>query len=104
MFGLGKKRFDENFDADLVITTYRGKVSVGNYVPDNLNRSKVNQTENPSHLMVPDGEGKISYKIGEELIEEYEREVSGALYQGIGELAYRGKVFVGQFDNREFVG
>ena len=105
MFGFGRKRgYDEDFDFEAVTSRYEGDTLVSDYIPDNLNREEVNQLDNPYHLMVPHGHGKLMYLLHGEVIEEYEGEFDGGLYHGKGRLIWRGEVFEGSFENGEFKG
>lgn len=92
MFGFGKKSsgFDENFDPDAVVSRYEGEVVIGDYVAENLNRKTVDGISEPYHLMIPEGEGKLTYLHHGEVIEEYEGEFSGGQYHcGARKLIWR---------------
>lgn len=105
MFGFGKsKEYEEDFDYDSVVSRYEGEVAVGDYVAESLNRPEVNKLDNPYHLMVPNGQGKITYLLHGEVIEEYEGQFDGGQYHGQGRLFWRGEIFEGDFEEGKFVG
>ena len=105
MFGFGKnKEYEEDFDYDSVVSRYEGEVAVGDYVAESLNRPEVNKLDNPYHLMVPNGHGKITYLLHGEIIEEYEGQFDDGQYHGQGRLFWRGEIFEGGFEEGQFVG
>jgi hypothetical protein len=105
MFGFGKKNeYDEDFDSEAVVSRYEGEVASADYTAESLNRKEMNKTENPFHLMVPNGKGHLTYLYHDEVIEEYEGEFDYGQYQGQGRLVWRGEVFEGRFEEGVFVG
>ena len=55
------------------------------------------------HVMLPDGFGKITYKDGDKIIEEYEGEFHVGQYNGQGKLVFKNKVYKGLFLVNQFV-
>ena len=55
------------------------------------------------HVMLPDGFGKITYKDGDKIIEEYEGEFNCGQYEGEGRLTLKGKIYKGMFENNRLV-
>ena len=99
MFGLfGKKKKwlskiknEDYIDMDIVKVWYEGEVLCGDYDLNNPN-------EYPFHNLFPDGKGKIVYKIGEQLAEQYEGQFKAGQYHGYGILIDKnGEVFEGKF-------
>ena len=110
MFNLFKKKSDDvesdaenGFDPDSVTTYYEGEVLSPEYAAQTLNRDDHNDQDYPYHAIYPDGVGKITYKVGDEIIESYEGEFDAGQYQGKGKLTRRGEVFEGTFEGNKFV-
>ena len=75
MFGwLKKGSVAENVVADEedVNTHYEGGVISADYAAETLDRSDINEQSYPYHLLVPHGQGKIVYKSGDNVVEQYE--------------------------------
>ena len=53
--------------------------------------------------LVPNGLGKITYKDGDQIIEEYEGEFHVGQYNGQGKLVFKNKVYKGLFLVNQFV-
>ena len=105
MFGFGKKNeYDEDFDSEAVESRYEGEMVSADYTAKSLNRKEMNKPENPFHLMIPNGKGRITYLYDDEVIEEYEGEFDYGQYQGQGKLVWRNEVFEGLFEEGAFVG
>ena len=64
--------------------------------------------ENPDDfkggLITPDGEGKLTFKIDNKIIEQYEGNFDHGSYNGFGKLLRNGKKIKGWFDNGEYLG
>ena len=102
MFGWFKKDASlerpEEDTKGLVTHHYEGGVLSPEY---NVN----NPEEYPYHALYPHGEGKITYKYGDEVLESYEGEFEVGQYSGRGRLEKNGKVYEGFFsDNKYLVG
>jgi hypothetical protein len=55
--------------------------------------------------LYPQGKGKIVYKYGDEILEEYEGEFESGQYNGEGKLVDRhGEILKGKFTENKFVG
>ena len=86
MFGLFNKKKNGNkdgYDPDRITLHYEGDVmSIGDYEAYTLNRADpCSKQEYPSHMFVPDGVGKITYKDGDKIMEQYEGEFPKKYYQ-----------------------
>ena len=64
--------------------------------------------ENPDDfkggLITPDGEGKLTFKIDNKIIEQYEGNFDHGSYNGFGKLLRNGKKIKGWFDNGKYLG
>ena len=94
---------DENFDPDDIKTHYEGGVMSAEYDARTLNRKIPDRQDFPYHDLYPHGFGKITYKNGDYIIEEYEGEFEVGQYQGKGKLTLNGEVFEGTFKENRFV-
>jgi len=107
MFGWLKKSSDAEggvSDSENVTTHYEGGVISADYVAETLDRSDINEQSYPYHMLVPHGQGKIVYKSGEMVVEQYEGEFEVGQYQGKGTLIDKhGEVYEGQFKENLFI-
>ena len=55
-------------------------------------------------LIVPNGTGKLTFKVNGEVRETYEGELSYGAYNGEGKLTRNGEVFEGEFEEGKFLG
>ena len=115
MFGLFKKKDnilpyidDEGhiYDADDIVVHYEGTLISPEYAAETLVwqnngktlRDEFNTQPYPHHMLLPHGKGKMTYKDGDEIIEQYEGEFQYGQYHGQGTLIYRyGEVLEGTF-------
>ena len=108
MFGMFKKGSDAEDDvaeSEDVTTHYEGGVMSADYVAETLDRSDINEQSYPFHSLVPHGQGKIIYKSGDMVVEQYEGEFEIGQYHGKGTLIDRhGEVHEGEFKENLFVG
>ena len=59
----------------------------------------------PFHNLFPDGKGKITYKLGDQTVQQYEGNFQGGQYHGQGVLIDKqGEVFEGIFKENLYVG
>ena len=107
MFGWLKKSSDAEggvSDSENVTTHYEGGVISADYVAETLDRSDINEQSYPYHMLVPHGQGKIVYKSGDMVVEQYEGEFAVGQYHGKGILIDRhGEVHEGEFKENLFV-
>lgn len=121
MFGFFKKKDtilpyidDEGsiYDADDIIVHYEGTLISPEYADETLvfqnNGKKLRDDFNtqpyPYHMLLPHGKGKMTYKDGEDIIEQYEGEFQHGQYHGTGTLIDRhGEVLEGTFKENKFV-
>ena len=67
-------------------------------------REDINTQPYPYHVLYPHGKGKMTYKDGEDIIEQYEGEFQHGQYHGQGTLVDRhGEVLEGTFKENKFV-
>ena len=108
MFGMFKKGSDAEDDvvgSEDVTTHYEGGVMSADYVAETLDRSDINEQSYPYHMLVPHGQGKIVYKSGDMVVEQYEGQFEVGQYHGKGTLIDRhGEVYEGEFKENLFVG
>ena len=108
MFGLFKKKKNDSkdsYDPDRITLHYEGEVmSQGDYEAYTLNRNDASSYQDyPHHMLIPIGLGKITYKDGDKIIEEYEGNFHVGQYHGQGKLSFRGKIYEGLFVENQFV-
>jgi hypothetical protein len=121
MFGLFNKKDnilpyidDEGnmYDADDVTVYYEGTLISPEYAAETLvwqnNGKKLRDDFNtqpyPHHMLLPHGKGKMTYKDGDEIIEQYEGEFQYGQYHGQGTLIYRyGEVLEGTFKENKYI-
>ena len=107
MFGWLKKSLeaeDGTADSENVTTHYEGGVISADYAAETLDRSDINEQSYPYHLLVPHGQGKIVYKSGDNVVEQYEGGFEAGQYQGRGTLIDRhGIVYEGEFNENLFL-
>ena len=108
MFGLFNKKKNDNkdeYDPDKITLDYEGGVmSQGDYEAYTLNRNDASSYQDyPHHMLIPIGLGKITYKDGDKIIEEYEGNFHVGQYHGQGKLSFRGKIYEGLFVENQFV-
>ena len=74
-------------------------------VLQNMLRENFNEQEYPYHTLHPHGRGKLIYKDGDTILEEYEGEFEAGQYHGKGTLVDRhGEVLEGKFAKNKFIG
>mgnify|MGYP001178411635 CR=1 FL=1 len=102
----------KGYDDAKVKVFYEGEVLSPEYVERSLVfneggdiRKNFNDQGYPYHNLFPHGKGKIVYKHGDEIIEEYKGEFDGGQYHGKGTLVdMHGEILEGNFANNKFVG
>ena len=121
MFGLFKKNAvnekgdnegRDNYDPDTVTVFYQGEVLSADYTAEtlvltggNTLRENFNEQEYPYHTLHPHGRGKLIYRDGDTILEEYEGEFEAGQYHGKGTLVDRhGEVLEGTFKDNKFIG
>ena len=100
------------YDDTKVRVFYEGEVLSADYTATTLVfneggdiRKYFNDQGFPYHVLHPHGKGKIVYKHGDEIIEEYEGDFEAGQYNGEGELVDRhGEILKGKFIENKFVG
>ena len=121
MFGLFNKKDnilpyidDEGhiYDADDIVVHYEGTLISPEYAAETLVwqnngktlRDEFNTQPYPYHMLLPHGKGKMTYKDGVEILEQYEGEFQHGQYHGQGTLVDRhGEVLEGKFKENKFV-
>ena len=121
MFGLFNKKDnippyidDEGnmYDADDVTVHYEGTLISPEYAAETLVwqnngkqlRDDFNTQPYPHHMLLPHGKGKMTYKDGDESLEQYEGECLHGQYHGQGTLVDRyGEVLEGTFEENKFI-
>ena len=121
MFGFFKKKDaihpyidDEGgiYDADDIIVHYEGTLISPEYAAETLvfqdNGKKLRDDFNtqpyPYHMLYPHGKGKMTYKDGEDIIEQYEGEFQHGQYHGKGTLVdMHGEILEGVFKENKFI-
>ena len=121
MFGLFNKKDnilpyidDEGnmYDADDVTVHYEGTLISPEYAAETLVwqnngktlRDEFNTQPYPYHMLLPHWKGKMTYKDGEDILEQYEGEFEHGQYHGQGKLVDRhGEVLEGSFKENKFV-
>ena len=121
MFGLFKKKDNHetndnegkvDYDPDKVTVYYEGEVLSADYTAETLVltggstlRENFNDQDYPYHTLHPHGKGKLIYKDGDAVLEEYEGEFEAGQYHGKGTLVDRhGEILEGNFVKNKFVG
>ena len=108
MFGMFKKGSNAENDvaeSEDVTTHYEGGVMSADYVAETLDRSDINEQSYPYHMLVPHGQGKIIYKSGDTVVEQYEGQFEVGQYHGKGTLIDgHGEVHEGEFKENLFIG
>ena len=120
MLGFFKKKDNEKtevddgkfYDPNNIVVHYEGTLLSHEYATQTLvypnNGTKVREDFNtqgyPFHNLFPHGKGKISYKDGDSVVEQYEGEFQHGQYHGQGTLVDRhGEVLEGTFKENKFV-
>ena len=98
---------DENlYDPDNITVYYEGTLLSPEYATETLvfqnndtkKREDFNTQPYPYHNLFPHGKGKMTYKDGEDIVEQYEGEFQYGQYHGQGKLVDRhGEVLEGTF-------
>ena len=102
MFGFFKKR-DQELERkhslyNSVSAFYEGEVDSADYWdPDNPEDFK-------GGIIIPDGEGKITFKMKDEIKEQYQGSFQHGAYDGWGKLIRNGKKYQGWFSNGKYIG
>ena len=106
MFGIFKDDTPEvvKYNSDDIKSYYEGGVMSPEYEARTINRDEINEQDYPHHVLYPHGKGKLTYKIGNKVIEEYEGEFEVGQYHGKGRMIREGVVYEGQFEENKFVG
>jgi hypothetical protein len=116
MFGLFKKKDNndnegkDTYDPDKVTVHYEGEVLSADYTADTLVlneggtlRRHFNDQGYPYHTLHPHGKGKLTYRDGDTVLEEYEGEFEAGQYHGKGTLVDRhGEILEGNFVKNRF--
>ena len=102
MFGFSKKAKQAKIKKEdlykKVEAYYEGSVDTADYWdPENLD-------ETSCIPLLPNGIGKITFKLEGRLIESYEGDFVLGSYQGKGKLYRKGKVFEGSFHDGKYTG
>lgn len=91
-----KQELDEYVDMNDVRVFYDGEVICGDYDVNNPD-------DYPFHNLFPHGKGKITYMVGDTVVEQYEGEFKSGQYHGQGVLVDRyGEVFEGDFQKNNY--
>ena len=121
MLGFFKKKDNEKtevddgkfYDPNNIVVHYEGTLLSPEYATQTLvypnNGTKVREDFNtqgyPFHNLFPHGKGKISYKDGDSVVEQYEGEFQNGQYHGTGTLVDRhGEIFEGTFKENKYIG
>ena len=104
---------DENlYDPDNITVYYEGTLLSPEYATETLvfqnndtkKREDFNTQPYPYHNLFPHGKGKMIYKDGEDILEQYEGEFQNGQYHGHGTLVDRhGEVLEGTFKENKFI-
>ena len=118
MLGLFKKKDNEKkdddekvYDPETVTVHYEGSVLSPEYANETLVftkgkklREDFNTQAYPFHNLFPHGKGKLTYKDGDQILEQYEGNFIAGQYEGSGTLVDRhGEVFEGTFKENKFI-
>ena len=102
----------KTYDPVNIIVYYEGTLISPEYAAESLvypnNGTKVREDFNnqgyPYHNLFPHGKGKMKYKDGEDIVEQYEGEFQYGQYHGKGTLVDRhGEVLEGTFKENKFI-
>ena len=100
------------YDPDDITVYYEGTLISPEYAAETLVfqnngkklRDDFNSQPYPYHMLYPHGKGKMSYKDGDDIIEQYEGELQHGEYHGSGTLIDRhGEVLEGIFKENKFI-
>ena len=100
------------YDPDDITVYYEGTLISPEYAAETLVfqnngkklRDDFNSQPYPYHMLYPHGKGKMSYKDGDDIIEQYEGEFQHGQYHGSGTLIDRhGEVLEGIFKENKFI-
>ena len=100
------------YDADDIVVHYEGTLISPEYAAETLvfqnNGKKLREDFNsqpyPYHMLYPHGKGKMTYKDGDDIVEQYEGEFQYGQYHGKGMLVDRhGEVLEGEFKENKFI-
>ena len=120
MLGFFKKKDSEKievddgkfYDPDNIVVHYEGTLLSPEYATQTLvypnNGTKVREDFNtqgyPFHNLFPHGKGKITYKDGDSVVEQYEGEFQNGQYHGQGTLIDRhGEILEGTFKENKLI-
>ena len=119
MLGFFKKKDNEKkeddderlYDPETVTVHYEGSVLSPEYANETLVftkgkklRQDFNTQAYPFHNLFPHGKGKLTYKDGDQILEQYEGDFIAGQYEGSGTLVDRhGEVFEGTFKENKFI-
>ena len=101
------------YDPNNIVVHYEGTLLSPEYATQTLvypnNGTKVREGFNtqgyPFHNLFPHGKGKITYKDGDSVVEQYEGEFQNGQYHGTGTLVDRhGEILEGTFKENKFIG
>ena len=121
MLGFFKKKDNEKtevddgkfYDPNNIVVHYEGTLLSPEYATQTLvypnNGTKVREDFNtqgyPFHNLFPHGKGKITYKDGDSVVEQYEGEFQNGQYHGTGILVDRhGEILEGTFKENKYIG
>tara|TARA_B100001057_G_C22230356_1_gene711793 strand:- start:36 stop:416 length:381 start_codon:yes stop_codon:yes gene_type:complete len=100
------------YDADDVTVYYEGTLISPEYAAETLiwqnNGKKLRDDFNtqpyPHHMLLPHGKGKMIYKDGDDILEQYEGEFQHGQYHGKGTLVdMHGEILEGVFKENKFI-
>tara|TARA_B100001057_G_scaffold208076_1_gene208729 strand:+ start:119 stop:493 length:375 start_codon:yes stop_codon:yes gene_type:complete len=100
------------YDPDDIVVHYEGTLISPEYAAETLvfqnNGKKLRENFNNQpyayHMLYPHGKGKMTYKDGDDIVEQYEGEFQNGQYHGKGTLVDRhGEVLEGIFKENKFI-